>query len=102
MKQEKIKELIKTFLKPDWKKVAFFVGIMIIASIPQYSENPIKVGIPLPYYEQDLTCFVAMPMPGEFLECSSKFHPLNLILDIIFWYFISCLIVSTYEKVKRK
>ena len=100
MKQEKIKELIKTFLKPDWKKVAFFVGMMIITFIPQYSEDPIKVGIPLPYYEQDLICLFAMP--GEFLECSSKFHPLNLILDIIFWYFISCLIVSTYEKVKRK
>ncbi len=100
MRQEKIRELIKTSLKPDWKKVVLFVGIMVMASIPQSSESPIKVGIPLPYYEQDLICLFAMP--GEILECSSKFYPLNLILDTIFWYFISCLIVSTYEKVKRK
>jgi hypothetical protein len=79
---------IKQFLKPNWKKIVIFVTISIIFSLIDYGISgeliiPI-IGLPLPFY---INYNITYPF---------------LIIDLIVWYFISCLIVWIYDKVKKK
>lgn len=77
----------KEFLKPEREKIIiFFIFLisMIFGNFYYYiifrSSNLI-IGLPVPFF------------------ASQKFFYLELVFDIIFWYFISCL--SIWE-VKRK
>mgnify|MGYP000144320644 CR=1 FL=1 len=102
MKQEKIKELIKTFLKPDWKRIALFFWVMILCSIPECSPiifNGIfcTTGRPFPYYiSEEPSSFFSYLSSGE------KFYFYNLVYNIIIWYLISCSIAFTLENLYKK
>ena len=55
-------------------------------------------GLPLPIY---VGCPEKMECP-EKTEGSEKLLKVFLMIDLIFWYFLSCLIVWIYDKVKKK
>jgi len=94
----------KEFLKPDWRKIVVFVILFILSSFISayfntiYSAigfcSSIKAGFPLAFNTE---------ISG--IECggdSSNFDIFSFILDIIFWYLLSCLIVWIYDKFRKK
>ena len=98
----------KEFLKPDLRKILVFVILsLILYFIPidaSYESWDVQ-GLPIPAYicykGEELTPFVSfwlinMPMP----PCGFIYQ--FLIIDLIFWYLLSCLIVWVYNKVKKK
>ena len=94
----------KQFFKPDWRKILIFIILLIIFfGIYKYKfpllagELPESVpakGLPLPIY-------LRVPI---YLNLKSLNHLLKvfLMIDLIFWYLISCFIVWIYDKVKKK
>ena len=93
----------KGFLKPDWKKIIIFIILLIIFLPFKYVVSaalPIiwaGRGLPLPIYIDILV--------GEGMVWTTINYPLLgvlLIIDLIFWYFLSCFIVWIYDKVKKK
>ena len=97
---------IKQFLKPDWKKIAILV-FLIAASLLYQSgfalgELPATArGFPLSiiiFSPEDSSYAISTVPSGIPLGISYE----GLILDLLFWYFISCLIIWSYDKLKRK
>lgn len=90
----------KEFLKPDWRKIVIFVilfvMLIIIANlyppklIPSWLEN-----LNIIFYFPDFFIF-------EILKLSISTVIFLFILDLIYWYLLSCLIVWVYDKVKKK
>jgi hypothetical protein len=52
-------------------------------------------GLPLPFY----VTIMSAPLP---ISESTHFYSINLIVDIIVWYLLSCFIVWLYDKRKKK
>jgi len=86
----------KEFLKPDWRKIVLTVITMIIF-FPGYPPYYKGGGFPLNYLSSG-SCYAG----SNIVSCAIKETPINLILDIIIWYFLSCLIIWIYNKVKKK
>ena len=93
----------KEFLKPDWRKILLFFVLFGISSL--YSTPYYKVfanyGFPMQYFtfipEENSFCDIE-PCPNPGLTLSY----VNLFINFIFWYLISCLVVHIYPKSKKK
>ena len=104
------KETIKQFFEPDKKKIAIFAYSFIFSSIyqwiwyftmaPQIHIFPILIyhGFPLSFFTTVASWGTALPPDPLPLG----FFPINLVIDIFFWYLISCLIVSIYDRLRKK
>lgn len=104
------KETIIQFFGPDKKKIAIFTYSFVFSSIyqwiwyftmaPQIHIFPILIyhGFPLSFFTTVASWGTALP--PEPLPLG--FFPINLVTDIIFWYLISCLVVSIYDRFRRK
>lgn len=117
-----MKQLIKKFFKPSWRKILLFLIFMVISlplSFCFYSlfsqTEPLLIG-------DCGTTFIGFPMPFlEYDSCSSYFgEPLYksitfvgssnelifalqlLTIDLIFWYLISCLVILIFSKLKSR
>jgi len=91
---------LKQFLKPNWEKIVlililFGIGIVIsILSNACIGCYDTILGFPLSFYVKK-----GWP-PSEIGK--TTFSIPNLIIDIVFWYVLSCLIVWIYKKYKKK
>jgi len=92
----------KQFLKPEWKKIAVFIVLLIIFLVIYKYKLPLMRGeLPYPFPAKGL------PLPiyikgSEEMEGSEKLLKVFLIIDFIFWYLISCLIIWIYDKLTKK
>jgi len=100
------KETIKEFLKPDWRKALVFF-IILIVPIPYHPYCPSA-----PYHEGIPT------YPCKYIDWISTIHiiihtsgvnihptPINftiLIIELVLVYFLSCLIIFTYDKFRGR
>ena len=82
----------KQFLKPDWRKISIFVALFAISLLYQYEGPCLEICFPTR----------GLPFPIFWLPDSIWEFALRLIIDLFFWYFISCLIAWIYDKVKKK
>ena len=101
--------MIKQFLKPDWRKILIFIVLIILMVISSswFKVNVLKgrimggafyeMGLPLKFYSYSSST----PFPDEPLKVSEVFKPLYLFLDIVVWYFLSCLVVWFCNKFKK-
>jgi len=98
---------LKEFLKPTLGKIILLVIFTIMSSLPVF--HPITKDM-CPMYP-DAFCteiLIGLPM-GFYAEGSGGFSGRGfvnlryefLIIDILFWYLISCLIFWVYKKVKK-
>jgi len=93
---------LKQFLKTGWRKIVIFIILLIIFLPFRYVVSPFPLiwagrGLPLPIYIDILV--------GEGMIWTPINQPLLgvfLIIDLIFWYFISCLIIWIFDKIKKK
>jgi hypothetical protein len=84
----------KKFLMPDWIKVVLTVILFLISTRYTYTlgfDAPTSYGFPIPVYAT-----------GGFPMATVDFLYLGIIIDLIFYYLISCLIVWVYDKYKKK
>lgn len=95
-----MKQLIKQCLKPDWRKGLILISFMGISLLRTYPAYPLPAdfytigrGWPLPY--------LTINIGGGVVQGVSIFY-LGLVIDIIFWYLISCLIIFVYNKLGGK
>ena len=93
----------KEFLKPDWIKIVIFVILMgglnyFIISTTEILDARILVGLPLGFWPKG-SFYVQSGGP---IPPTVEFSSINFIIDIIFWYLISCVIVFVYRKTKKK
>jgi len=91
---------LKKFLKPDWRKIVIvmiFFALSYIYTvttlIPALGLTFLFHGFPLGYFRITARYNVIQ---------ASKILWVGLLADIIFWYFLSCLIVWIYDKLKKK
>jgi hypothetical protein len=90
------------WVKPDWRKIVIFIILLIIFLVIYKYKLPLMRGeLPFPFPAKGL------PLPIyikglEKIDGSEKLLKLFLIIDLIFWYFISCFIVWIYDKLKKK
>ncbi|MBZ9571917.1 hypothetical protein KJA15_01085 [Patescibacteria group bacterium] len=89
--------MVQQFLKPDWRKIVLATFLMII-SLPGYPPYYRGGGIPLPYFTSGKCPIIGPNLPS----CAIRFIPVNLVLDIIILYLLSCLIFWIYDKVRKK
>jgi len=103
--------IFKQFLKPDWRKLLILLVLVSLITII-FQEHlmggwdtqvTIYFIIPFPSIEHRV---VGCDFPTAPLECKpeSSFN-INysfLLVDLVFWYLISCLIVWVYDKRRKK
>jgi hypothetical protein len=109
LKSHVIKMTLKQFLKPDWRKIVIFVVLIIIFSLiiwffPTYNifascfpcgDCGINRGFPLTFH-------VSHPAGKCETEFYTSYLIIDIIVDVMITYFLSCLIVWIYDKVKKK
>jgi hypothetical protein len=87
----------KEFLKPTIAKIILLIIFMIISVLflgTTRMDAPSNWGWPFPVYVSGCNFFGG--------GCVNEFVWFDLILDIIFWYVISCIIVIAYHVNKKK
>ena len=97
---------IKQFLKPNWRKFVI-MGILTMilflsAMLVSAADNPqIEGYLNIPEVVV-LVFFAVVIVLFPFSELTYFPDFLALTFIIIYWYFLSCLIVWIYDKVKKK
>lgn len=94
---------IKQFLKPDKKRIVLVI-IFLGLSLLYLTTEPVldtivnDLGGPLHYLK------ISKEMIGtnDTSPPVFEFFYINLLIDIIFWYLISCFIILIYDKLKKK
>ncbi len=113
-------ESIKQFLKPEWKKaLIFIVFIILFLILPlgiEYNNNfcdtdpcPFGVGVhtliygfPLKYNSISAFFDINIDTLSLPFRVFDNINYTNLFVDLLFWYFISCLIIFAWDKVRNK
>lgn len=94
------KEVIKKFVKPGVAKIIITIIFFILSR-----EGISNHGFPLPYLIPYATRYPDCPIggPNGPFGCPSYlFEPKGLIIDILFWYFISSIIILIFNKLRGK
>ncbi|MCX6815981.1 MAG: hypothetical protein NT120_03970 [Candidatus Aenigmarchaeota archaeon] len=91
------------FLKPTKGKIILFLVLVfvlnyfIISFVPVAQTGLVLAGIPLGFW------LVGGSGLGNLkLDASVNFSPTNFVVDLIFWYFVSCVIAEMYQKIRKK
>lgn len=85
------------FLKPNWVKVILFVSL---ASLFLSRSYDVYVGGGILATIQGWPLPIDTPEVPE--EVKSPLLKVFLVIDLIFWYLISCFLVWIYKKIKKK
>ena len=92
----------KTFFKPTVTKIIIFLLLMgglnyLIISSTHVRDARILVGLPLGFWPiGSFMVWSNAPIPP-----TVEFSWINFIIDITFWYLVSCGVVALYHKFKR-
>ncbi|OGI12698.1 hypothetical protein A3K64_03950 [Candidatus Micrarchaeota archaeon RBG_16_36_9] len=93
---------VKQFLKPDWRKIVLFV---ILSSIFSYLYLYCVMTVCEPsiiflfFITSLLYDYLIMPVFLYFWQIGLF---IIIFITLFYWYFLSCLIVWIYNKVKKK
>ncbi len=99
---------VKKFLKPDWRKIVLIVVLFFIATSltgklnKEIDNNPLYG--PIGFFMNNRDVYKEWGFPLKWLKIGGgeKIISLSLVGDLIFWYFISCLLIFVWDKIKNK
>ena len=110
--------IIKQFLKPDRRKIATFVVILVIFYLSGQFGYPLSIisiilVLPLFILSQELytnymvflfSIILVLPLfiLTQELYTNHMVFLFSIILLVIFWYLLSCLIVWIYDKFRKE
>lgn len=100
-----MKEIIKQFLRPDWRKIVIFFVIMIcwIIFFSRGEGYPPLADVMIDYIGYPVFLITRQGgEPGAFYGPIYEWNFINLIINIVIWYLISCLIIFVYNKLRGK
>lgn len=83
----------KEFFKPTWKKTIIFF-ILFFTSLLIALLTTSLVGAPLQFFYEKLC--IGIP------NCGYRLNWTYLIIDLLFWYVLSCFIVYIHEKFRGR
>ncbi len=86
-------------MKPLWKKIVLFIIISVLGCFIFFMGGPNDLFYVL-FIIFDLFIFIFAIILHPFFGYSSV--TIGLVLNIIYWYFLSCFIVWVYDKMKKK
>lgn len=104
---------VSLFIKPNWRKIiiTLILTFILIAVTYFYASEESSWGadadfhgLPFPYY-QCVTGYLPNTQPTTYCDFHvgpDEFPYVWLINDILFWYFISSLIVWIYDKFRKR
>ena len=87
----------KEFFKPDKKKGVTFIILFVVGSLiafliwSNFGPGP-GIGLPLPFVYHGIS---------ELGKGGTQFSILTLLIDIIFWYLVTCTSAYFYNKSKK-
>lgn len=93
----------KTFFRPTISKIILFLILMgglnyLIISTTYILDARILVGLPLGFWPiGSFMMWQGAPTPP-----TVEFSWINFIIDIAFWYLISCVVVALYHEIRKK
>ncbi len=94
----------RNFLKPDLIKILLTVGFLIVSFFyvytPNYSDaDKVYYEFPIFSYIDNYGIFHGFPFiySGEGQILIS-----GLVIDLIFWYLVSCGAIAIYQKIRKK
>ncbi len=90
---------LKELLKPKLIKIVLFLLLLIISFLIRIFIDSRMTGATRSGFPSITT--ITSVLPPEY-EVESNTNYFNLLINLIFWYLISCLIVWLYEKYKKK
>ncbi|MBI5061213.1 MAG: hypothetical protein HZB67_02770 [Candidatus Aenigmarchaeota archaeon] len=93
----------KSFFKPTISKIIIFLILMgglnyVLISGMTVADARILVGSPLGFWP--IGSFMAIE--GAPAPPTVEFSWVNLIVDIIFWYLVSCGVIALYHKIRYR
>lgn len=113
----------KKFIKPDLKKIIVLIVLFVLFSALQwhsiYGKCDIYQGLTKGSFgfsfilkmsglvATDVNYCWGLPLPiyGQFSmvveELATEIFYVNIIINLIFWYLISCIIISAYNRYKK-
>jgi len=99
--------VLKEFFKPTWIKILITIILLLITLFYKWSNHCIGDvcrlrGLPIPFADEIGGKFYFYILGYSTYYGFSSFFLISLILDIIFWYLISCLIIWIYNKIKNR
>ena len=96
---------MQKLLKPNWRKIILLAIFVILSSfITHHGMDCMTFGggcthiNGFPFSLYSIHYSTAMPYPQS---PTISYNPLFIILNIIFWYLISSVIISTYDKLRK-
>ena len=104
MKNKNNKSILKEFFIPSIFKIILFFVLLIISFIPHngvsnsYGCYSTYAGLPLNFYSS-LNGFECVGFPPEE---HTNYYYLFLIINVVFWYLISCLAILIINKIRNK
>ena len=96
----------KEFIKPNWRKILVLIIILLPTILISYNQLNCwsfgggcthSEGFPFAYHS--IRYSAALPNEPLPIESSNYFA---IVIDIIFWYLITCFLFYTYDKIKGK
>jgi len=94
---------IKKFLKPNWRKIVLFIIIFVLLFYSEIICKPMYVKTTAHYdFTGTSKSSEGWLYPCGFLSQIVKDSITYLLLSLLISYFLSCLIVWIYDKVKKK
>ena len=94
----------RNFLKPDWRKILFFIITMgglnyWWISGNQVCDDRLLFGLPFGFFPKGSIFgenYPSLPIPKV------EFSWFNFFIDIIFWYLLACIIYYGYDSIKHR
>ena len=88
----------KDFIEPTTVKVIMTIILIIITYIIAY---PFQICVPGPCFKGIPLGFYHSSGGGVNFSYGREINYLNLLINFLFWYLASCMIISIYNKIKK-
>ncbi len=96
---------VNGFLRPTKGKVVFFIILMgglnyLWISGMRVMDAIVLIGLPLGFWPVGSGFYIA-DTPGTIIPQTPTFSIVYFVIDIVFWYIVSCIIVFSYNKIRK-
>ena len=100
---------LKEFFIPTKAKIVIFILTVILSSFTTaniLSKSTLSIGFPFGvyscYWNEPICGYSIFNTPSIIIDTHIGISSLGILLNIIFWYIISCIIAALYSRLSKK